>query len=344
LVKRIYEMFAAGSAASTTSTPVTEQGFLNGVAGPVLGADVHGELVLLQSTMRRVDLFTGAVEEIDLDQWLRGGLVVGGELVSLLEPVGCSSTQLCARPAALVVTDLRTGSQRQVQIEPEIVDEAHIAGTAGPDSVWLVTYPGPNGPSAIEIDLNGEIRRQIELPPEFWVQSAQGDELFLDSVDGSWRYDATTGEATRLAGEFVSERSPLLIKVSCEPSLECRVEADLGDGLTPMDWIGASELTSGSAFVAPDLTAILVHYYDSNEFTYFDLSSGTRVELGEIEIDPYRGVVWVPDSPWIIGYGGQPMDLTAVLTAVNVQTAEQLELNLPFGSLFDPILVAAPPA
>ena len=99
-------------------------------------------------------------------------------------------------------------------------------------------------------------------------------------------------------------------------------------------------MTSGSVFVAPDLTGIVVHYYDSNELTYFDLSSGTRRELGEIEMDPYRGVVWVPDSPWIVGVGGSP----GGLTAVNVQTAEQLELDLPPGGLFEPKLVAASPA
>jgi hypothetical protein len=342
----------ADSAESTTSTLAPEEGFVNGVAGPVLGADVHGGLVLLgAATMRRVDLFTGAVEEIDLDRVLHGDpedrsqhLVIGGGLVSLLEPFGCSSTQLCARPAALVITDLRTGSQSQVLIEPAIVDEAHIAGAAGPDSVWLATYPGPDGSSAIEVGLNGEVRRRIELPPEFSVRWARSDELFLDSVDGSWRYDASTGEATRLAGELVSDRSPLLITVSCESNLDCRVEVDVGDGPTAVDGLRASEVTNGSMFVAPDLTAILAHNYETNDFTYFDLSSGTRVELGEIDIDPYAGVVWVPDSPWIIGLAGPRVGGLVSLTAVNVQTAEQLELVTPYRSIAGTIFVAAPPA
>ena len=165
--------------------------------------------------------------------------------------------------------------------------------------------------------------------------------MFLDSVDGSWRYDASTGDVTRLAGELVSDRSPLLINVSCESSLECFVEVDSGDGLTPADWIRASDLTSGSAFAAPDLTRIVIHCYHSNELTYFDLSSGIRVELGEVDIDPYRGVFWVPDSPWIVGFGGQP---GGGLIAINVQTAEQLELDMPFGDVFEGFLVAAPPA
>ena len=54
-------------------------------------------------------------------------------------------------------------------IEPEIVDEAHIAGAAGPDAVWLATYPGSDGSSATEVDLNGEVRRLIPLPAEFSV-------------------------------------------------------------------------------------------------------------------------------------------------------------------------------
>jgi hypothetical protein len=105
----------AAPAESTTSASATEQRFLNGVAGPVLDADVHGGLVVLSGlTMRRVDLSTGAVKEIDVDRRLGdgAGVVVGDELVSLFEPFGCSSTQLCTVPAALVITDLRSGSLR----------------------------------------------------------------------------------------------------------------------------------------------------------------------------------------------------------------------------------------
>jgi hypothetical protein len=340
------------SSASPTSTPVTEQRFVNDVAGPVLGADVHGGLVLLGlATMRRVDLSTGALEMIHLDHPLfyregDGSVVIGGELVSVgpLPSEFDSVSDTSDAISVLVVTDLMTGSQRQVPIDVKLF-ESRVVGAAGPDAVWLATNPGLNGVLALEVDLkDGEVRRRIELPREFWVHWAGGNELFLDSVDGSWRYDASTDDVTRLAGTFVSDRSPLLITVSCESSLECRVDVDLEDGLTPTHESLADSVTDGSVFVAPDLTHVLVHHYDSNEFEYFDLSSGTRLELGEIGIDPGAGVVWVPDSPWVVGVANPRLGGRVWLIAVNAQTAEQLEFDTGYRSIIGSILVLGPPA
>jgi hypothetical protein len=296
---------------------------VNNVAGPVLGADDRGVLVLLSGdSMRRVDLSTGVVDRLPLEHVLGsfGGsdtVVVVGDLVA----VG-------GVPPGLVVTDLMTGSQRQLSVDIDFLDEMHVAGGAGPNAVWLAAHEGRRGPAAIEVDLTGKVRRQIELPPQFSVNSARGDDVYLDSADGSWRYDASTGDVARLPGRLVGDQlGPMM--VSCESTLECEVLVDLGDGPTPIDPLRADDVTDAFVSVAPDLSGALVHSYsdwpDPSPWIYVDLSSGTRVDLGDLKI---RVVMWLPVSQWIVGLGESTAS-PARLIAVNVQTAEQRQLNMP---------------
>ena len=57
-----------------------------------------------------------------------------------------------------------------------------------------------------------------------------------------------------------------------------------------------------------------------------DLDTGDRVEFGELPIEPYLGIVWVPDTPWLIAVGDRA---SRELVAVNTSTAAILELDLP---------------
>ena len=114
-------------------------------------------------------------------------------------------------------------------------------------------------------------------------------------------------------------------------SLKCDVLVDRGSGAAVVDWPSTSELFNGGAIespidVSPDLSGALFHVYSQSgaEYTFIDLHTGSRVDLGELEIDPDLGVVWIEGSRWIIGQleGYHRGDL-----AIDTQTGAQVELR-----------------
>lgn len=329
-----------GSTTTGAPTTASEQRFVNDVQGPVLGNGVDGVLVHINvRAMQRIDLATGVVELIDLEHPVywdgpQSSIVVNGRLVAVGAPTG----PLRSRST---ITDLSNGSQRQLI---DVIDgslEMHVAGRAGVDSVWLATYPEPDGVSvAIEVGLDGEVRRRVEMPQPFSIEWADGDELILGSVDGSFRYDTATGVAVRTPGPVVASARDLVVTVSCDESLQCEVLLDRGSGPEIVDWPSASELFNGSLDgsmeISPDLSGALVHVYREGdaesspqggaEFGYIDLGTGSRVDLGHLPIEPYLGVVWVEGSRWIIGRDDTS---PGALLAIDTETGTQVDLELP---------------
>ncbi len=315
----------ATTASTTTGAPTTtsEQLFVNNAAGPVLGEDVGGVLVRIGgSTMQRVDLSTGAIERIDLEHLVffdgpDSGIVVDGKIVAI-----------SASGSVVIITDLSDGSQLEpLSISADSVD-MDVAGRAGVDSVWLATHPEADQISAaIEVDFAGEVRRRVEIPRPFGIRWAEGDNLILDSPDGTWLYDTATGETVRMPGQVVAFEPGFVITSSCDESLECDVLLDQGNGPEMVDWLSASDDFDGPIDVSPDLSGALLHTYTQagGYFTFVDLHTGARVDLGNLRIDPYNGVVWVEGSRWIIG---QSEGSLATL-AIDTQTGTQVDLALP---------------
>ena len=172
----------------------------------------------------------------------------------------------------------------------------------------------------------------MEVPQPVEIRWADGEELILDTVDGSWRYDTTTGETVRMPGRVVAFARGLVVTASCDESLECDVLVDRGNGPEVVDWLAASELFNGSIDLSPDLSGALVHVYGDEgvEFSYIDLRTGSRVDLGDLGIDPYLGVVWVEGSRWIIG---QNESSPYVEVAIDTETGTQVDLELPARSI-----------
>jgi hypothetical protein len=322
-----------GVSGTDPSTGAPTQLFVNGAHGPVLGDGIDGVLVQLinrivrqttiVSSMQQIDLSTGAVERIDLEHRVladnpESGIVVNGNLVSLSGSV-------------ITITDLSDGTQRELVDVIDGLFEMHVAGRADVDSVWLVTDPGPDETSeAIEVDLDGEVKRRVEIPEPFSIEWANGDELILGSPDGSFRYDTLTGATVRMPGAVVAFEPGFVITASCEESLQCDVLLDQGSGPEVVDWLSANDVFDGSIDVSPDLSGALVHVYgeqDAVEFSYIDLHTRSRVNLGSLPIDPYGGVVWVEGSRWIIGQGQS----SNMALAIDTQTGTQIDLVLPSG-------------
>lgn len=322
------------TASTTTAAPTaaSERHFVNDVQRQVLGDGVDGALVqIVGRTMRRIDLSTGAIELIDLEHPVYGdgserGIVVNGNLVSL-------------SGSAITITDLADGSQPEPRdiadgsfaADPALSDdeEGYVVGRANVDSMWLAAYREPDQTSeVIEVDLDGEVKRRVEIRPPFSIDSADGDELILGSPDGSWRYDTATRVTVRIPGAVVAFKPGLVITTSCEESLQCEVRLDRGEGAEVVDWLSASDEFDGPIDVSPDLSRALLHVYTQSgaEFTFVDLHTGSRVDLGHLPMDPYRGVVWIESSGWIIGSDlGSP----DALLAINTETATQVDLDLP---------------
>jgi len=331
----------ATTASPTTGAPTTtsEEGFVNGVQGPVLGDGVDGVLVQIGAlSMRQIDLSTGAIERIALEYPVyadedQSGIVVNGNLVS-------SSFS----GKAITITDLSDGSQRELI---DVIDGSlwwRVVGLAGVDSVWVATYPEPDQASeAIEVGLDGEVLRRIEIPQPFSIDWAEGDELILDAPDGSWRYDTSTGVAARMLHAVVASASGFVVTSSCTESLQCDALLDRGSGPEVVDWLSASDEFDGPIDLSPDLSGALIHVYrqddDSFEFSYIDLGTGSRVDLDEAGIDPDSGVVWVEGSRWIIG---QDESSPRALLAIDTETGTQVNLGLPSPISFQSFMAFIP--
>jgi len=332
----------ATTASPTTGAPTTtsEEGFVNDAAGPVLGEDVGGVLVIISRLiMYKIVLSTGTVERIDLEHPVYPGpesdTVVNGNLVSL-----------SISGNTLIITDLFNGSQLERPLFLHSVDlvDAHVAGRASVDSVWLATSREPGQASAaIEVDLDGEVRRRVEIRKPFSIRWAKGDELILESPDGSFRYDAATGVAVRMPGAVLAFEPGFVITSSCDESLRCDVRLDQGSGPEVVDWLSASDVFDGSIELSPDLSGALLHVYGSQggavEFTFIDLHTGSRVDLGEPGIEPYLGVVWVEGSRWIIGQDESPNRTVAIDT----ETGTQVDLAFPRPIISRSFLAFIPP-
>ena len=309
------------TAATTSLSPATL--FVNDTPGPVLGDGVDDVVVGIRDrTMFRLDLATGEVSSISLERSVdsvgpESTVVIDGEFVST-SPSG-----------ALVMTDLTTGAQRETaDLGLSTIIGAQVIGAAGSDSIWVVVA-GSDGPTtAIEVDLADGILQSFEFPQPFWVQSARGHELYLHSPSGSWRFDTTTGTVEELGGQITRSDPTTLLVITCEPTLECGVEIYTSTGLAPLPFLSSTEVANDSVHVSPDFTEALVHHNGTApnpESTHVDLATGKRVELGAVPISPYFGILWIPDSPWIIG----PEEDGPDLTAVNTETGDQLKLDLP---------------
>ena len=118
-----------------------------------------------------------------------------------------------------------------------------------------------------------------------------------------------------------------MVTASCSESLECDVLVDRGSGPEVVDWLSASELFNGSIDLSPDLSGALIHFYTQAgaDFSYIDLATGSRVDLGELGIAPYPGVVWVEGSRWIISRGESS---GSYLLAIDTETGTQVQLDL----------------
>ena len=188
-----------------------------------------------------------------------------------------------------------------------------------------------------------QIRREIELATGFWARWANGNILYLDSVDGSWRLDTSDDTVTELPGRIVSQTATPLVMVTCQATFECDVLVDFGDGPTMLEGVTAEFVDRGAIHVAPNQREALLHVYGDQgvEFTYLDLITGSATDLGELPIEPYFGVVWIEGSRWIIGRNEG--ESGSRWEAVNTETMEQIELDLPFGSgqVFGTVLVVA---
>ena len=315
----------ATTASTATGAPTRafEQLFVNDVQGPVLGDGVDGVLVRIDaSTLQHIDLSTGAIELIDLEHpvFVEGaelGIVVNGNLVSLWGK-------------AITTTDLSDGSQRQRRDIADGSFEMHVAGRAGVDSIWLASYPGPDEMgAAIEVDLDGEVRRRVEIPQPFSIEWADGDELILGSVDGSFRYDTATGATVKMPGAMVAFEPGFVVTTSCDETLQCDVLLDQGSGPEAVDWLSASDEFDGPIEVSPDLSGALLHVYTQGgaEFTFIDLRTGSRVDLGHLPINPYGGVVWVEGSRWIIGQD----ESDNMPLAIDTATGTRVDVEFPNG-------------
>jgi hypothetical protein len=318
---------------TTTASPTTgaqtttsEQLFVNDGAGPVLGDDVEGVLVGISGLiMHQIDLSTGAIERINLEHGVYTGeeqfdIVVNGNLVAL---------SVAGR--LITITDLSNGSQRRIVSTSGSSDdsvEGHVAGRAGEDSMWLATDPDADQISeAIEVDVGGEVRRRVEIPRPFSIGWAVADELILESPDGTWRYDTATGVTERMLGTVLAFAPGFVITTSCDESLRCVVRLDQGSGPEVVDWLGASDVFDGSIDLSPDGSGALLHVYTQAgpEYTFIDLQTGSRVDLGRLPIEPDRGVVWVDGSRWIIGQNDSPN----MTFAIDTQTGTQVDLAFP---------------
>jgi hypothetical protein len=327
------------TATTTGAQPTTsEQLFVNDVSGAVLGEDVDGVLVQFAgSIMRHVDLSTGAVDIIDLEQhvyqWAGPeASIVDGKLVSF-----------SGSGRVMIITDLSDGSQRESRDITDDSIEIHLVGRAGSESVWLATDPEPDQISeAIEVGLDGEIRRRVEIPRPFEIRWAEGHDLILDSPDGTWRYDTETGATVRMPGQVLAFEPGFVLTSSCDESLQCGVLLDRGSGPEVVDWVSASDDFDGPIDLSPDLSGALLHVYgeqDGAEFSYIDLRTGSIVDLGNLRISPDRGVVWIEGSPWIIGQN----ETSNIKLAIDTQTGTQVDLALSRRRNSESFLAFIPP-
>ena len=238
---------------------------------------------------------------------------------------------------ALHTVNLTTGAELDQVRMVESGTEVWIAGLAGPDSVWLfplVPYYESDGSSTVsQVDFTGESVPSFEFEPPFRVRSANGTDLYLDGPGESWVFDTITSSVTALNGEIINTNSEAVVLLSCDSTLECQVRIDTGTRLAPIPALTAADLTSGEVQIAPDLTAAFVHRGGQDgfeitafEFTYIDLETGDRFELGELPIEPDPGIIWVPNTSWLIAVGDRA---SRELVAVNTSTGSILELDLP---------------
>ena len=140
---------------------------------------------------------------------------------------------------------------------------AWIAGSAGPDSVWLVTeHDSAAASTASQVDFTGEIVQTFEFEAPFcWPLSANGSNLYLEGPGGSWIFDTLTSSVTALNGEIINTNSEAVVLLSCESMLECQVSIDTGTGMARTSALTAADVVTGGLHVAPDLTAAFVHRY-----------------------------------------------------------------------------------
>jgi hypothetical protein len=305
------------SDATTTNTTTggSEIVFVNDTPGPVLEDGIEGTLVGVRGRIvHRIDLATGATQAIEVGDRI-GGLpnpwgpvVIGDELVTTSALAG-----------EMIRTALVTGNQSVVELD--VLDEAcclDVVGQAGSDSVWLVTAT-----VAYEIDLSGQIRRDIEVPEGFSVSWAQDAHLYLDGPDGSYRYDTTTGTATEITGAVIGIDP--LTTVSCHETLECQVLAETGSGPVVLSALTGPEVSNGAIRISPDLSGALVQTWP--DLGYVDLMTGNRVDLGRFEGD-VSGVVWIPESRWVIMQASPfAPGPTTGLVALNTETAERADIE-----------------
>ena len=312
--------FTVGKPEVTTTRDSTRPAsiYVNGVGGPVLGDGVEGVLLgTAHLSLTLIDLATGEIT------FIPHGLPNRGEIVAV---VGDEVLFVNARLVRTI--NLSTGAESDLMLwgEPDGID-TWIAGSGGTDSVWVVTEHQPTSALTVsQVDFAGHIVQSFEFEAPFWVRSANGTNVYLEGPGGSWIFDTVTSSVTALNGEIIETNSDAVVLLSCESTLECQVSIDTGAGLAPTSALTAADVADRGLHIAPDFTRALVHHYLDYgvEFTYVDLDTGDRVELGQLSIDAYRGIIWIPDTPWIIAAVDDED-----LIAVNIETGAVVEFDLP---------------
>jgi hypothetical protein len=306
---------------ATTTEPATSEPatvFVNDTPGPVLDDGIGGTLVSGRpGAIHRIDLATGETRAMTLAETI-GGLGNPWRPVVIDDELFTSS----AYGEEMIRTDLVTGDQAVFELD--VADQEccyDIVGRAGSDSVWL-----SNGHLvAHEVDLSGQIRRQVELPQEFGLAWARGDHLYLDGPDGQYRYDATAGTATRIAP--IIDFDPVTT-VSCEEDLRCQITVETATGPVALPEVTGADLSNGPVRVSPDHTSALVQNWTNGPaapptLIYVDLVTGDRTEL-DVQVDLWADVMWVPHSRWIIPLGDTfTANRSSGMLAVNTETAER---------------------
>lgn len=309
---------ATAEVVGATTTGQVGPVYVNGVQGPVLADGVEGVVFGVTSRrLTRIDLGNGKITTVLLSSRIDGEhLHIGNGAVLIFDG------------RFLHTVSLTTGGHLTVGIDKSIGDVARVAGSAGADSVWLVTEEESGAVSRIwQVDFLGSLIDSFEFDAPFRVRSAYGSRVYLDGPGGSWVFDTVTSSVAALKGEIFETNSDAIVLLTCESMLECGVSIDTGSGMASTSALTAADVVGGQLHIAPDFTSAFAHRYvdDPVEFTYIDLDTGDRVEFGGLSIDTYGGIIWVPDTSWIIARSESRTNLIAV----NTDTGTSFELEFP---------------
>jgi hypothetical protein len=252
------------------------------------------------TVVRRVDLATGQVSELDLAALVHAdyslvGIVAGRLVFSVGNAGGVRS----------IASDFSGALQTHPIWPAGVYGSVTVAGSR----LWAVHFVGDGTPTNVAkfVDLDGHVAAEMTIAQGDYPVGFLGDRALIVRGGRTYTLDGTGTFRVYANGEAIAARNDFVLWVGCDDTARCVYHvggaSDPDLRVTPIPAGRALRTAAQDEGLSPDGQAVVVLTGQAGSRSLVKLATGSETALPS-DIDRFA---WTPDGEWLVMYGGEQL-------------------------------------